>query len=286
MSFGLPIALLLLLPLTAAGALIWRHGDVAVAALPGHWRRLVEPRLRAYLGRGIAEGRNPQLALCLAVLTVLVVALSRPALDSAQAPDYGNLTGRVVVLDLSGAANVTDERLFVQRLIEESPEVPTALVAVAADAFDVVPLTTDGSYLLRYLQVVEPELMPRTGRALNLGLAHAQSVLTAAGIVAGQVVLVSGGEPPRNSPIAPTTQALRDIVVPEARMPAWADYATASGARLDGLADVPRIVAELNEAVDALTRTRTKDQRFDLTPWLIGLAMLLWLGLFRRRVAR
>lgn len=286
MSFGLPIALLLLLPLTAAGVLIWQRGDVAVAALPGHWRRVVEPRLRAYLGRGIAEGRNPQLTLCLAVLAVLVVALARPALDSAQAPDYGNLTGRVVVLDLSGAANVTDERLFVQRLIEESPEVPTALVAVAADAFDVVPLTTDHGYLLRYLQVVEPELMPRTGRALNLGLAHAQSVLTAAGIVAGQVVLVSGGEPPRNSPIAPAMQALRDIVVPGNRLPAWTEYAAASGASLDGLSDVPRIVAELNDAVDELKQTRTKDQWLDLTPWLIGLAMLLWLGLFRRRVAR
>ena len=197
MTFGAPLLLLLLLPLAAIFWLTRRRGGLLLSHLPGHWDRIVEPGLRAFLARRIPERSKGQLTLCLAISVLLVLALARPGIETEDSADYGNLSGRVIVLDLGAGIDVRDQRLFAQRLLEASPGVPAAVVAVSGDAFDIVPLTTDQAQVSRYLQVLHPSMMPAPGRALNLGAAHGEAVLERAGVVAGQVVLVTGGVPPR-----------------------------------------------------------------------------------------
>lgn len=284
MSFGVPGALLLLLPVAAAGVLFRRSDGFIGVLLPGQWRRVVEPRLRRFMAGSISGRRWGQLALCLVTLAILTLALARPHLDSVNQPDFGNLSGRVLVLDASGSAALGQQRLFAQSLIETSSDTPTALVAVAGDAFDVVPLTTDQRYLQRYLQVIGPGLMPAPGRAIELGLAHAGSILSDAGVVAGQVVLVTGGEPIAAGTTALPDKVVRTVVVPNSELAAWREYATGSGARLAGTDEIDRVIAWLDEATDRHGWDRLRAARLDLTPSLIGVAMVLWLGLFRRRV--
>ena len=284
MSFGVPAALLLLLPVAAAGVVFRRSDDLVGILLPGQWRRVVEPRLRRFMAGSISGKRWGQLALCLITLAIVTLALARPHLDSVNQPDFGNLSGRVLVLDASGSADLGQQRLFSQNLIETSSDTPTALVAVAGDAFDVVPLTTDQRYLQRYLQVISPELMPAQGRAIELGLAHAGSILNDAGVVAGQVVLVTGGEPVAAGTTTLPDKIVRTVVVPDPELAAWREYATESGSQLAGTDEISRVIAWLDEATDRHGWDRLRAARLDLTPILIGIAMVLWLGLSRRRV--
>lgn len=282
MTVAMPLAFVLLLPLGVA-LMGWRRRGRG-SALPGQWAQVVDPRLRAYLGRGLARRRSVEQALALVVALILILALARPAIELAPPLEAGNLAGRVVILDMSGRAGVAHQRVVTDRLLEASPGVPTALVAVAADTFDVVPLTTDRQYLRRYLQVIDPAMMPLEGRALGLGLARANAILDEAGIVAGQIVVVSNGSAPETPLEARQPDRPHVLIVPDRAMPAWATYAEASKASLVGASDVMQIVDDLGAAVLRQQWTRSTAGRLDLVPWLTGLALVLWLGLFRRRL--
>lgn len=284
MTFAAPSTLLLVVPLALAGLFVWLRGDLLVSALPGQWNRIVAPGLRRFLAQRMPERRRGQLGLCLTIAALLVVALARPGIEAGGAPTYGNLSGRVLVLDLGADGDVRDQRLFARRLFEQSLGIPTAIVAVAGDAYDVVPLTTDRRQAFRYLSALEPSVMPEAGRALHRGLAHGEAVLKKAGIVAGQVVLVTNGRPPPQGDQAPPSGLLRAVAVMGPRTLAWADYAEGQDARLVGPTELASVVRDLDDAVSYQRRTRAATTQIDLTPWLIGLALCLWLGLFRRRV--
>lgn len=286
MTFGAPLLLLLLLPLAAVFWLTRRRGGLLLSQLPGHWDRMVEPGLRAFLARRIPERGGRQLKLCLAIAALLVLALARPGFEPEEAADYGNLSGRVIVLDLGAGIDIRGQRLFAQRLLEESPGVPAAVVAVAGDAFDIVPLTTDRAQVARYLQVLHPSMMPAPGRALHLGAAHGEAVLERAGVVAGQVVLVTGGAPPRPPRGANGGGRPRVLVALESGTADWGAIAEALGAELTAPSDLASIAQELEAVVGEKLRSGGPAAHRDLTPWLVALVLLLWLTLFRRKAVK
>ena len=285
MSFDAPAALLLLCPLVLSSFLIRGRGGATLAGLPGHWNRLVEPALRRFLARRIPERRADQFGLCLAICMLLVIALAAPHIESDQPGAYGNLSGRVIVLDLGAGIDVRDQRLVAQRLVEASPRIPAAIVAVAADAFDIVPLSTDRFQIARYLQVLDPSIMPEAGRAPQLGIAQGEAVLRNAGIVVGQTVLITGGEPLPPHFDAPRSVGLRAVVALGAEASAWSDYAEVLDARLAGPADLSAITDDLNDSLRQEMRAGGAQARVDLTPWAVAAALALWLGLFRRRAS-
>ena len=96
---------------------------------------------------------------------------------------------------------------------------------MAGDAFDIVPLTRDRRQLSRYLAVLEPGHMPEAGRALHLGLAHAEATLARAGIAASQIVLVTGGPPPEDLATVAPSEALRAVAVPTLETEIWSAFA-------------------------------------------------------------
>ena len=280
MSLGQP-ATLLLLPCAALvyWFLLGRRGTAT--ALPGAWNKAVSAPMRSYLANDVAISRGQPRWLLAALWVLLVLILANPGLDAATPMTYSNLAGRVVVIDLSGSADIHAQRAVVSRMIGSTPTLPTAIVVATDDAFDAVPLTSDAAYLQRYLQVIAPDVMPLMGRSLPLAFAHAESVLRNAEIAAGQVVLVTAGEPPAADSRS-ASRWLRSVVVPDAQRAQWERYASGMQATLASDADLGRVTDALEDAVKQLRRS---DRRatLDLRPWLTAAAALLWLGLMRRR---
>lgn len=286
MSLAAPWALLLLLP--ALGALIWLNirSRAGPMRLPGNWTRLIEPALQPCMARYTVAESQPPMVLMLSIWTLLVLALAQPSIDTGEASDYANLAGRAIVLDLGAGADIHNQRLAVIRLIEDAPDVPTAIVAATSESFEAVPMTTDRVHLERYLQVIEADVMPIGGRFLELATAHGEALLTRAEIVAGQVVVVTGGDPPGRQTIRETArppQWPRALVIANGALTAWRAYANQTQARLtdiDGLAPLSR---DLSQDIARAHRQGDPATRRDLAPWLTGAALILWLGLFRRR---
>ncbi len=282
MRLAAPSTLLLLLP--ALGALVWlktrfRSGP---ARLPGDWHRIVEPVLQPFMARYTVAESEPPIWLMLGIWTLLVLALAQPSIDTGASSNYANLAGRVIVLDLGAEADIHKQRLAVIRLIEDAPDVPTAIVVDTSESFEAVPMTTDRTHLERYLQVIEADIMPVDGRFLELAVAHGEVLLTRASIVAGQVVVISGGAPPARETVVPS-QWPRALVIASGSLPAWRAYANQTHAQLtdvDGLAPLSR---DLNQDIAQAYRRGDPSTRWDLTPWFTGAALILWLGLFRRR---
>ena len=280
-SLAAPWMLLLLLP--ALGVLIglkirFRPGP---ARLPGDWHRIIEPALQPFMARYVLTESQPPILL-LSIWTLLVLALAQPSLNTGAASDYANLAGRVIVLDLDVGADIHNQRLAVIRLIEDAPDIPTAIVVATSESFEAVPMTTDRVHLERYLQVIKSDVVPIGGRSLELAASHGEALLTRASIVAGQVVVISGGAPPERATImAPKWP--RALVIASGSLLDWRAYAHKTNARLtdvDGLAllsrDLKRNIARAHQQSDSSTR-------WDLAPWLTGAALILWLALFRKR---
>ena len=127
-------------------------------------------------------------------------------------------------------------------------------------------------------------MMPGEGRRLHLGLAKAEQILTRAGYPAGQIILTSDQPPPQPVAIAPSA-TIRTIAALGGGSADWDDFA--------GVYDADVIGGDRADTASADLMARARDEalatlpgaRFDLSPWLIGAAMLGWLMLFRRREA-
>lgn len=282
MSFGEPVLLLLLIvpALSAAGALASR---TKLSGLPGAWAQVVERPLRRYLGAHGERRRYGLLWLCAAIACFLVLALARPVIERSSGPDYANMGGRVIVIDMGDSLASTARRLAAHEILRAGQDIPTALVAVAAEAYTVVPLTTDQQQLDRYLQVLEPHMMPVPGRALHRGVAHAEQLLAQAGIATRQIVLVAGAAPPDETTIIAASDTTR-IVVPTAEPTSdWDTFARTHDAGLALPEDAPQIAHALRQQIANLRQTQTQSGALEFTLFLTAAAMLLWLGLFRKR---
>lgn len=151
-----------------------------------------------------------------------------------------------------------------------------------SESFEAVPLTVDRAHLERYLQVIEADIMPAGGRALELAAAHGEGLLTRASIIAGQVVVISGGTPAPAQTVMPPRWP-RALIITDGDPADWSVYADKTGARLSDIDDVEPVVQELDSDIARALRQSERPARHDLTPWLIAAVLLLWLTLFRRR---
>lgn len=281
MSFAHPLLLVLLLPAfgLVAWLTLWR-GGIAMT-LPGHWQRAIGETMQGYMARQVISQVRLPVVLWLGIWTLLIVGLARPILDFGEPTDYGNLAGRVIALDLGSGFDVEEQKLIAYRILDAAPSVPTALVVATAEAFDVVPFTTDRAHLDRYLQVIKPDLMPVSGRAPGIAITHAESMFARAGMVVGQLVLVTGG----GTPPADANKAgdwLRALIVDRNSLDTWDRFADAIDARLTDDSEIDGILNDLDGEVAKALRDSEEAADLALLPWLIGVSALLWLGFFRR----
>ncbi|MDP6012256.1 MAG: hypothetical protein QF629_01735 [Alphaproteobacteria bacterium] len=277
-----PLALLLLLPAVAMVTWHTRRGASRFSRLPGDWERLVTPLLRGIVARGASEGKAPHRFVLLALWTLLVIAIARPAWQVEAGGEFANIAGRVIAIDLGGDADIYSQRFAANTLIEALPDVPTAIVVGSGDAFNVVPLTTDRYFLNRYLNVIAPDVMPLEGRALPVIMAHAEGVLTRAGVSAGQVVLLTGGEPPARGAYMPVRWS-RVVVTDDDARDDWYAYSQYLAAQLVTYDRLGPATEDLARQIDRARRDGDRAAIHDLTPYVLGLSVLLWLAQFRRR---
>jgi hypothetical protein len=282
MSFAAPLWLLALLPLLAVAFLVLRHPNLIKAGLPGAWSKVVHPQMQPLLAARVVGQSSGLVPVCLAVAALLVLALARPSLGWSSVTDFENLMARAILLDMSGAADVSAQKLVVADLLAAAPDIPTTLIAVASDGYDVVPLTRDAAFLNRYLQVLGPDVMPEGGRALHLGVLHAEAVLDRAGIITRQLVLVTGGEPALGLPDLPASGRHGALIPIGATHDGWDLQARSLGLDLVDENRARDLAQDLRRRADKALHDVPQNGRMRLGPYLLALAACCWLFLFRR----
>jgi Ca-activated chloride channel family protein len=164
----------------------------------GDWERAVDPHLLAamtQLGAVVkAHGRKGWAAALGAGSVAL--ALTGPALQQADTDRFRNLDATVVVVDLSrslaGGGNLTAAR-FAAQAVAAAGTRQVALVVYAGDAFLASNFSSDRDALASTIAVLDGETVPVPGSRPARALALSRELLEQAGIVAGDVVLISDG---------------------------------------------------------------------------------------------
>ncbi len=165
------------------------------------WRRVCDAELLASLreDRGFASALAHGYFALLGVITS--IALAGPTWNALDTTAFRSQRALVVVLDLSRsmqARDVTPSRLHVahahaRALFEKEREGLLGLVVFAGDAFTIAPLTPDGHALGAILPAMTPEIVPRQGSRVDLGLAKALELLRGSALTEGSIVVISDG---------------------------------------------------------------------------------------------
>lgn len=189
---------LLLLPLGIVLALMLKDRSA------GSWRAYCSAELLPHLlvGENLAKRTGSGVRWLVAIAwMVAVLALAGPAWDKEEAKLYNKPSAMVVVFDLSTSMNAEDVKpsrlsraIFVAvDLIEKNPKSATGLVVFAAEAFDVVPITSDSETVIHLLRNLATSMMPNQGSNASQGLQRAVLLLTGAGYETGDIVLIADG---------------------------------------------------------------------------------------------
>lgn len=289
-----PLWLLALPGLLALGWwLLRRRGGL------GDWQRVVDPVLlqaMSALGRvDRSTGRSPLWAM-LAAVTVIVVALSGPAIERRETLSYRNLDGVLFVVDVS--ESVTEDARWPQMLtmgrfgLAALGTRPGGLIVFAGDAYVATDMTGDHLQLGQTLSLVEAATVPDGGSRPGRALALAAQLLADAEVIAGDVVLFTDGDGLDAASLAAAARiagqgarlSLVSLLEPS---PAFATHASAGGGAVFALDQTEAFSDWLGE--DA--RTRLEAQDFPLLFWkdmgryLLLLALVPVLLLFRRSAA-
>jgi Ca-activated chloride channel family protein len=292
------------------------------------WARIIPDHLRhVLLPSDKSMSLRWPLVIISSALTLTCVALAGPTWQRLPQPVYNLQAGSVVIMDMSLSVYSTDispNRLSQMRfkatdLVRDKLDGEIGLVAYAADAFTISPLTSDGANLGNLIRALSPDIMPNLGsyplRALNL----ADQLLRDAGHAEGDIYWLTDGIDSRDvidindfisrtnhrinvlavgtaegAPIQlPDGRMLRDsadnIVIPQLITGNLETLAQRSGGRF---AVVQSDQEDINYLSSLPPRTRegeasqlqAGDQWLDQGAWFIPIIMLLLLPLARRGI--
>ena len=172
----------------------------------GAWQQWVDPALQPLvLTQGSQRGASYK-SIWLALIWLLAtLALAGPTWEQRPTPLLRSEQARLLVLDLSRSMLAADirpsrlelARLKVRDLLTQSRDGKAGLVAFAAQAFPIAPLTDDIQTLLAQVPTLHPDLMPAQGGRIDRALVHALAMLKQGGasMQGGQVILVTDSAP-------------------------------------------------------------------------------------------
>jgi len=188
------LAGLLLLPVLAW----WWH---AQAPRRGVWQDAVDAHLLPHLLEATASAQQRPWARWFGLLAaaLALVALAGPSVRKVELPLWQSKAPLVVVLDLSSATLARDlppsrlaqARAKIATLLRERAGGQVALVAFAEDAYTVAPLTEDAANIALFLDALTPDVMPEDGHRTDRAIAWAQRLLRNAGFDHGDILLLS-----------------------------------------------------------------------------------------------
>ncbi len=189
-----------LLLLIALSVLLWLL--LKSRADGGNWREVIDARLLPFVLSDGEQSRRGYSHWIFATIAALgIIALAGPTWEKLPQPAYHKESALIIALDLSRSMNATDikpSRLVRARhkiadILNLRKEGQTALLAYAADAFTVTPLTSDTDTIAALLPVLESDIMPAQGTRADRALERAFELMHDGGVSRGDVLLISDG---------------------------------------------------------------------------------------------
>ena len=192
-----PFWLLALLPLVP---LIWQLMKSKYAG--GSWRNVVDPGLLRHLLTAKARTGHKRLLVPVALVGIAaVIALAGPAWEKIPQPVYKQRAGLVIALDLSRSMDVNDikpsrltrARHKIADILSQRRDGQSALIAYAADAFVVTPLTRDVATINALLPSLSTDIMPAQGGRADRAVGQALDLFNNTGVTHGDILIVTDG---------------------------------------------------------------------------------------------
>ena len=273
----------------------------------GGWERVVEARFLPALeslGHVIYPTSKNQRFIPLAVAGALALALAGPAVRKDRAPAFQNLDAVMLVMDMSPSVtrggSLDDAQAAAAQIIQNVGGRPVGLIVYAGEPFLVSATTSDASTLESPIAVLGPNTMPDVGSRPDRALAMARELFTQAGIIGGDVVLISDGGGLADTAFREVSGIVEDggkvstIFVPPAKT--ITGMPTADHAELEKLADAGDGIFTQAAATGKIATMLQSGRRINRAPtelimlllndlgrYLVILAMIPALMLFRRR---
>ena len=167
-----------------------------------NWLSVVDTRLMPFvLSNTHGKQRRYPLLLTFIAASLCITALAGPVYKKLPQPVYREQSSLVVLFDLSQSMNATDikpsrlsrSKLKLLDLLKTRKTGQTALIVYAADAFVVTPLTDDNITIANLVPSLETDMMPAQGSNLSNALSKTFSLLTQAGVVKGDILVITDG---------------------------------------------------------------------------------------------
>ena len=165
-----------------------------------NWQAIIDPQLQAFV---LEKNNNKQkrypIFLVFIAVSLCITALAGPVYKKLPQPVYQEQSALVVLLDLSqsmDSADIKPSRLARAKLelldiLKTRKAGQTAFIVYAADAFAVTPLTNDNATIANLIPSLETSMMPAQGSNLSKALAKAFSLLTQAGVIHGNILVIT-----------------------------------------------------------------------------------------------
>jgi len=167
------------------------------------WQNVCDAQLLPHLLISESGTRQRRGLLLIVGLSGLlsIAALAGPAWKQLEQPVFRDQSALVLMLDLSRSMDATDvkptrltrARLKLIDILKQRKEGQSALIVYAADAFVVSPLTEDAETIIAQVSSLKTGLMPQQGSRPDLAIDMAQQLLTQAGALRGELLLISDG---------------------------------------------------------------------------------------------
>ena len=166
------------------------------------WRNACDPQLLPHVlvGKSKPSSRWPYLLMAM-TSALCIVALAGPVWKKLPQPVFREESALVIALDLSQSMQATDikpsrlarARLKILDILQSRKGGQTALIAFAANAFTVTPLTDDDNTIANLVPSLDPGLMPAQGSNITASLETSLELLKQAGVAKGDILLITDG---------------------------------------------------------------------------------------------
>ncbi|MCH7881145.1 MAG: VWA domain-containing protein [Proteobacteria bacterium] len=166
------------------------------------WQGVVDPALLPHLLTGQVQMRRlwPLVMMSLGGM-LAIIALAGPVWEKLPQPVFKQQAALVIALDLSRSMDANDikptrltrARHKISDILAQRREGQTALIAYAAEAFTVTPLTDDDATINALLTGLTTDIMPTQGSRADRALEQAYTLFENVGIRRGNILLVSDG---------------------------------------------------------------------------------------------
>ena len=286
-----PFWILALPVLILAGFWLYARGGAL-----GAWQRAIKPDLfHALISLGWVQLRanRKRLLAALTAAACIILALAGPAQERRDSLSFRNLDGVLLLVDVS--RSVTESGRWPQMLtmarfaIAALGSRPGGLIVYAGDSYVATDLTMDHLQLGQTVSLIDAETVPDPGTRPERALRAASHILREAGVIAGDVILLTDG-----AGLGPASLAQAETLAGAgARLsaislndpvPDLASHAAIGGGRVFTLDQTDALTSWLRD--DA--RTRLERQAYPLLFWkdygrfFLILALIPVLMLFRR----